>query len=132
MAQHEGGVAPVCEVEGCVLPISDAGKCLHFWWRKDLLATKCVEDNIQKARKAFFSFGSIGVFLGQPQLSSASVIETCVMPILLYGSENWILTPELMKGLESFQGELAKRVLCWAKNHALECNNVCGIAVNAE
>ena len=26
-----GGVAPVCKVEGCVLPISDAGKCLRLW-----------------------------------------------------------------------------------------------------
>ena len=40
------------------------------------------------------------------------------MPILLYGSENWILTPELLKRLESFQGELAKRVLCWPEYHS--------------
>ena len=110
-----GGAAPVCEVER-VLPISDAEKCLCFWWRKDLLATKSVEDNIQKARKAFFNFGNIWVFQSSLNpLSSVSVIETCVMPMLLYGSKNWILTPELLKKLESY---LAKRVLCWPKHHS--------------
>ena len=33
------GVAPVCEEEGCALPVSDAVKCLGFWWRKDLLVS---------------------------------------------------------------------------------------------
>ena len=37
------------------------------------------------------------------------------MPVLLYGAENWILTSELLKRLESFQGELAKRVLRWPR-----------------
>ena len=79
------------------MPCSGVGKCLGFWWR-DLLATRCVDENIKKARRAFFNFGSIGVFQGSLNpLSSASVIETCVMPILLYGAENWILTSELLK-----------------------------------
>jgi hypothetical protein len=42
------------------------------------------------------------------------VIETCVLPVLLYGSENWILTP-LWDRLES---ELAKCVLHWPKHHS--------------
>ena len=40
-------------------------------------------------------------------LSSKEVIETWVMPVLLYGSEIWILTENLLQSLESFQGELA-------------------------
>ena len=39
------------------------------------------------------------------------MIESCGMPVLLYGSENWILTEALMKKLEVFQGELVKKVL---------------------
>ena len=39
---------------------------------------------------------------------SVSILETFVGPILLYGSENWMMTESLMKRLESFQGELAK------------------------
>ena len=38
--------------------------------------------------------------------------------ILLYGSENWIMTELLMKTLESFQGELAKRILKWPQHHS--------------
>ena len=51
-------------------------------------------------------------------LSSRSVLECCVMPILMYGSENWILTERLMDKLEAFQGELVKRLLKWPKHHS--------------
>ena len=110
---------PVCEIDGAVIPAGDCGKCLGYWWRGDLLATKSVDENIAKARRAFFHYGSIGVFQGElSPLSSRSVIETCVMPVLLFGSENWILTDQLMERLEGFQGELAKRVLRWPQHHS--------------
>ena len=35
------------------------------------------------------------------------------MPVLLYGSKNWILTDSLMEKLEGFQAELVKRILKW-------------------
>ena len=38
--------------------------------------------------------------------------------MLLYGAENWIMTPEILSKLESFQGELSKRVLCWPRHHS--------------
>ena len=79
-------------------------------WFLDLLASKCISENINKARKAFFGYGSIGAFQGSlSPISSVSIIETCILPSLLYGAENWILTPVL--------GELAKRILCWPKHH---------------
>ena len=110
---------PVCEVEGTVLPAGDVGKCLGYWWKGDLLATKCVEENIKKARRCFFHYGSIGVFQGDIcPLSSRSVLETCVMPVLLYGCENWIMTEALWEKLEAFQGELVKRILKWPKHHS--------------
>ena len=40
-----------------------------------------------------------------------SIVETCILPILLYGVENWVLSPESIRMLESFQGEIAKRIL---------------------
>ena len=43
-------------------------------------------------------------------LSSREVIETCIMPVLLYDSKNWNLTKTLLQSLESFQVELAKSV----------------------
>ena len=61
------------------MPVGDVGKCLGFWWKRDLFATKCVDENIRKARKAFFGYGSIGAFQGNlSPISSVSVIETCV------------------------------------------------------
>ena len=51
-------------------------------------------------------------------LSSRFVLECCVMPILKYGSENWILTKRLIDKLEAFRVELVKRVLKWPKYHS--------------
>ena len=57
-----------------------------------------------------FTMEALGVFQGDISLlSSRSVLECCVMPILMYGSENWILTEILIDKLETFQGELVKR-----------------------
>ena len=44
------------------MPVGDVGKCLGYWWKGDLLATRSVDENIKKARRAFFHYGSIGVF----------------------------------------------------------------------
>ena len=53
---------------------------------------------------------------GLSPLSTRSIIETCVMPILLFGSENWIVSGGILKQLESFLGELAKRALKWPRH----------------
>ena len=64
-------------------------------------------------------YGSLGAFQGDiSPLSSRSVFEVCVLPVLLYGSDNWVLTPALMERLESLQGELAKRMLKWPRHHS--------------
>ena len=99
------------------MPAGDVGKCLGYWWKGDLLATKSVVENIKKARHAFFHYGSIGVFQGNIcPLSSKSVLECCVIPVLLYGCKNWILTEPLCQKLESLQSELVKRMLKWPKH----------------
>ena len=83
---------PVCEIEGTFPPVSDAGKCLGVWWKGNLMATKSIEENIKKARRAFFLLGSLGTFQSNlGPLSNRSVVETCVLPVLMYGCENWIL-----------------------------------------
>ena len=54
----------------------------------------------------------LGSFQGQLNpLSSRSLIESCVMPVLIYGSEFWHLNTTLLSRLESFQAELGKRIL---------------------
>ena len=105
--------AAACIAHACVY-VNE--KCLGYWWCGDLTASRCVEENIKKSRRAFFHFGSIGAFQGDiSPLSSRSVLESCVMPTLLYGAENWVLTEKLLEKLEAFQGELVKRILKWPK-----------------
>ena len=59
------------------LPAGEAGKCLGYWWERDLLAT-CAVENIRNAQRAFFHYGSIGVFqVDLSPLSCRSVLETC-------------------------------------------------------
>ena len=86
--------------------------CLGYQWKDDLSSTYAIQTRVQKARKAFFQFGSIYAFQGTlSPVSCCSIVETCILPILLYGVENWVLSPESIRMLESFQGEIAKRIL---------------------
>ena len=108
---------PLCEIEWSEMPAGDVGKCLGYWWKGDLLATKSVVENTKKAPRAFFHYGSIGVFQGDiSPLSSKSVLECCLISVLLYGCENWILTEPLCQKLESLQSELVKQMLKWPKH----------------
>ena len=108
---------PMCDMDGVIVPSGDVGKCFGYWWNRDLIPSKSIEENINKAWQSFFHFGSISVFCGDiSPLSLRSVLETCAMPIFHYGSENWILTESFMKTLESFQGELTKWILKWPKH----------------
>ena len=76
------------------------------------MANQAVKEGIKKARRSFFYYGIISVFQGDlSPLSSHAVVESCVMPVLVYDCENWILTEQLISHLETFQGELAKKIL---------------------
>ena len=71
-------------------------------WR--FLALHALEANIQNARRPFLHFGSIGTFPGDlSHLSTRLVVETCVVPVLIYGCENWILTERILEHLELVQ-----------------------------
>ena len=65
---------PECDVDGSVLPVGNVGKCLGFWWKGDLMATKSVKENISKARRAYFHWGNLGAFQGDlnPLLANPS------------------------------------------------------------
>ena len=80
------------------------------------MASRSVTENIGKARRSFFLYGSIGAFQGDLNpLSNKSIINTCVMPVLLSGCENWVLSGDCLD-LEPFIGEVAKRFLKWPKH----------------
>ena len=64
------------------------------------------------ARKSFFAYGSIGAFQGKLNpLSGRAILNTCVIPTCLSGSENWILNDNLLKKLEDFQAQIGKKIL---------------------
>ena len=42
-----------------------------------------------------------------------------MIPVLLYGCENWIMTDTNISILESFQGEIGRRILHFSKFHSI-------------
>ena len=94
-------------------------KCLGVWWHHNLSPCISVEENICKARRAFFATGSMGSFQGKLNpLSGRSILECFVIPVLLYGCETWILTSSLITKLEKLQSELGRRILGLTRYHA--------------
>ena len=72
-----------------------------------------------RARRQFFALGSAGGFLGHSNpLSAREVFETCVIPTLLYGAENWILDDGCLELLERFQAEIGRRILKLSRYHS--------------
>ena len=111
--------APIATLEGEGLTPQLSAKCLGYWWCWDLSATKAVHEAIKKARLAFFTFGAIGAFQDQLNpISGRSIYETCVIPVLLFGCENWVLTDSMLHQLESFQGEIGRRILKLTRHHS--------------
>ena len=82
------GRGPECEVDGALLPVNAVGKCLGYWWARDLTASKSVEENIRNARRTISHYGCLAFQGDLNPLSTGSIIQTCVMPVLMYGSEN--------------------------------------------
>ena len=111
--------APIATLEGSGLVPQLNAKYLGYWWCWDLSATKAVDEAIKKARRAFFAFGTIGAFQGQLNpISGRSIYETCFIPTLLFGCENWVLTDSMLHQLESFQGEIGRRILQLSTQHS--------------
>ena len=51
------------------------------------MTNKAVEEGIKKARWSLFHYGAIDAFQGVCH----AVVDSCVMLVVLYGCENWIL-----------------------------------------
>ena len=103
-------------------------KCLGMCWDSSSSSKTSVMERINKSRSAFFSHGELGAFHGLLKpLSSRSLIECCIIPVLMYGSESWVLNSTLLSKLESFQAELGKRILKLPKHTS---NTIPLLAVN--
>ena len=51
-------------------------------------------------------------------ISARSIHKTCVILTLLFGCENWVLTDSMLHQLESFQGEIGRRILKLSRHHS--------------
>ena len=81
-----------------------------------------------KARRALFGLGSTKAFHGDLNpLSSSNIFETCVLPVLLYGYETWLIDSSCIQALEKFQCEIGRRILKLSKYHA---NDVIRIGIH--
>ena len=98
-------------VGGCCFLVRETATCLGYQWKYDLSSSHAIQIRVQKARRAFLQYGSIYAFQGMlSPLSCSSIVKTCILPILFYGVENWVMSPEYIQMLESFQGEIMKRI----------------------
>ena len=101
------------------IPIIPKAKWLGYLWHKSLSARRAVEQNIAKAPRQLFALGSTGCYLGQSNpLSAGTVVETCILPTLCYGAENWILDDISLDLLNWFQSELGKCILRLSRFHS--------------
>ena len=94
-------------------------KCVGYWWHTNFSPAKSITENVSKSRRAFFALGSIGAYQGALNpLSGRSLFSTFVLPILLYSSENWILSDSQISTLEGFQAEIGRRILQLSRCHS--------------
>ena len=101
------------------VPITPQGRCLGYMWSESQSAGVAVENNIARAHRQFFALGSTGCYLGHTNTFTARiVVETCEMPTLLYGVENWILDHTSFNLLEKFQAEIGIRILRISRFHS--------------
>ena len=57
---------------GCSFPVREEVKCLGYLWRPNLSSIRMIEERVQRARRAFFQFGSISAFQGDLSPISSS------------------------------------------------------------
>ena len=106
-------------VAGHSVTTTSAAKCLGVCWQSNLSVSLSVNENIKKARKAFFAIGNLGAYQGELNpLSTSSIFETCILPVLLYGCETWLLDTSCLSALESFQCEIGRRILRLPKHYS--------------
>ena len=113
-------------VAGHSVTTTSAAKCLGVWWQSNLSASLYVNENIKKARKAFFAIGSLGAFQGELNpLSTSNIFETCNLLVQLYGYETCSLDTSCLSALESFQCEIGRRILRLPKHYSGNAVCIC-------
>ena len=119
--------------EGTHIPVSEEGKYLAYRWKGDLLATWAIDENMRKACRAFFLFGSIGVFHGD--LSPLNFLsfytgDFCGSHFIVWIRElddDWIIDEKAGE----FSRGVGKRILKWPK-HQLNTAAIVALVANNE
>ena len=96
-------------VQQCTLSSSATASCLDVVWSHNLspklllIALSIKQEELSLAWALWESTVATR--------TASEAIQACVMPICLYGSENWLLTGPLLQTLEAFQSKIGKRIL---------------------
>ena len=100
---------------------SSAGKC---WWCGDLGASKAVEE---KARRAYFHYGSTGAFQGDLiPLSLKSVIESCCLFFSIAAKTGSSLTLCMFSSCFEVAKALTNTAVCTAMDMQSTCPLIFG------
>ena len=102
-----------------IITSSSNTTCLGVSWSHDLSPVESIANNLDKARRAFFAQQSNGIAHGkQNPLTASEQFQVCVLPVCLYGAENWLLTEPMMIKLEQFQAKFGKKILNIPRHHS--------------
>ena len=58
-------------------------------------------------------------------ISAVSIFESCIIPILLYGCDTWLLNSSTILLLDQFQNEIGRRILRLPKNSSAKVVRIC-------
>ena len=76
------------------------------------ISTHLSPKTYSKQERVFFALGNLGAFQGKLNpLSSSSIFVICILPILIYRCETWLLNSSIITKLEQFQNEIGPRIL---------------------
>ena len=117
-SRDQSTALPSCDVDGSILPAGDVGKCLAYWWKSDLPATKSVEENILKALKSSPCFFPLWGVPGwhQPLIIQVSdwlwMLEERLLGDCRCWAESWVIMGEVADPVHGVMWQPFSRQ-CW-------------------
>ena len=72
--------------------------------------TPAICRNIKKARRQWGQFRKVLEWESVPPRVAGMFYQAVVASVLLYGSENWVVSPSALRELEGFHVEAARRL----------------------
>jgi hypothetical protein len=69
-----------------------------------------VHKNLVKARRKWALISRVLRREGSDPRSTAMFCKAVVITVILFGSETWVVTPSMLKALESFHRQIGRRI----------------------